>query len=93
MELEITWNRAVKVWWSIFWRYIIAMMAAMVIAGIIGVVIGFVFSALGAPTIMGEIIAFPVSVILALLASIVPFKMILGKDYGEFRLVLLQNES
>jgi hypothetical protein len=93
MELEVTWKRAVKVWWSYLWRNIIAIIVAMIIGFIVGVIIGFVLGFLGASTQIIKVIVTPISMIFGLLISIVPIKMILGKDFGEFRLVLLQTDA
>jgi hypothetical protein len=93
MELEVTWKRAAKVWWSYLWRNLIAIIVAMVIGGIIGAILGFVLGALGASIETIQIITMPIGAIIGLLISIVPIKMILGKDFGEFRLVLVQAKS
>ena len=90
MELEVTWKRAAKVWWSFLWRNIIAVIVAMILGGIVGFIIGFILGAMGVSTQTIQYITAPIGMIIGLLISIVPIKMILAKDYGEFRLVLLQ---
>ena len=93
MELEVTWKRTAKVWWSYLWRNIIACIVAFIIAFIVAFIIGFVLRALGASTQTIQVITAPIGIIIGLLISIVPIKMILGKDFGEFRLVLLQTDA
>lgn len=93
MELEVTWKRAAKVWWSYLWRSIIAIIVAMVLGGIVGFIIGFVLGAMGVSTQTIQFITAPIGMIIGLLISIVPIRMILGKDFGEFRLVLLQTSK
>jgi len=93
MELEVTWKRAAKVWWSYLWRNIVAIIVAMVLGGIAGFIIGFVLVAMGVSTQTIQFITAPIGMIIGLLISIVPIKMILGKDFGEFRLVLLQTSK
>lgn len=93
MELEVTWKRATKVWWSYLWRNLTALVAAMVIGGIIGAIFGFVLGALGVSVETIQVIVMPIGAIIGLLISIVPIKMILGKNFGEFRLVLVQDKS
>ncbi|MGO1233694.1 MAG: hypothetical protein ACTMHG_08240 [Marinobacter sp.] len=93
MELEVTWKRAAKVWWSYLWRSIIAIIVATVLGGIVGFIIGFVLGAMGVSTQTIQFITAPIGMIIGLLISIVPIKMILGKDFGEFRLVLLQTSK
>jgi hypothetical protein len=90
MELEITWKRATRVWWSYLWRNLIAIIIGMLLGGINGFILGFVLSMLGASSETVQFIVMPIGGIIGLLISIVPMKMILGKDFGEFRLVLLQ---
>jgi len=92
MELEVTWKRATKVWWSYLWRNLIALVFAMIIAAIMGAILGFVLGSVGASTETIQIVAMPIGVITGILMSIVPVKMILNKDFGEFRLVLIQNK-
>lgn len=92
MEVEITWRRTIRIWWSYLWRHVIAIVAAMFAGGIVGGIIGFVMGALGADVRLIQIIALPVGLVIGLGFSIVPLKMILGKNFGEFRLVLIKNE-
>jgi len=93
MELEITWGRVTRIWWSYVWRNLIAVIAAMVLGGILGAVLGFVMGKMGVPRQAILFITAPIGFIIGLLVSIVPMKLILGKDFGEFRLVLLSNDS
>jgi len=93
MELEITWNRAVRVWWSYLWRNLIAIVVAMLVGGLVGFIGGLVMGALGASIETVQFVTAPMGAIIGLLISIVPMKMILGKDFGEFRLVLLKKDS
>lgn len=90
MELEITWNRVLTVWWSYLWRNLIAIVVAMIAGGIVGFIIGFFMSVFGVSVETIQFVTAPIGFIIGLVISIVPMKMILGKDYGEFRLVLIQ---
>ena len=89
MELEVTWGRAVRVWWAYLWRGILAMLGAMVVGFVVGFAVGFVLgvAGVGVPTI--QMITAPIGAIIGLLMSIIPMKLILGKDFGEFRLSLV----
>ncbi|MDY0195316.1 MAG: hypothetical protein WC253_00150 [Sulfurovaceae bacterium] len=93
MELEVTWSRAIKVWWSYVWRNLIAIIASMIMGGIAGFIIGFVMAAFGAEKETMKTTAIIVGFIIGVAISIVPIKMILGMNFGEFRLVLLSNEN
>ena len=92
MELEITWSRAVRIWWSYLWRNLIAIVVAMLIGMVVGAVIGFILGTMGVPLRVIQIVVAPIGVVIGLAVSIVPLKMILGKDFGEFRLVLLAKQ-
>jgi len=93
MELEVTWSRAVKVWWSYVWRNLIAIIVSMIMGGIAGFIIGFVMTAFGAAEETMKTTVTIVGFIIGVAISIVPMKMILGMNFGEFRLVLLSNED
>ena len=91
MELEATWNRAIRVWWSLAWRSIIAAIVAMVFGGVVGFIVGVVGAILQLPIQAIQSVAAVLGIVIGLPISVVPIKLILGKDYGEFRLVLLSN--
>lgn len=90
MELEITWGRVVRIWWAYCWRNLIAIIVAMLVGAVIGGIFGFILGAAGASATTIKIVVMPIGAILGLVISIFPMKMILGKDFGEFRLVLVQ---
>lgn len=92
MELEVTWGRAVRVWWSFLWRNLIAILAAMLIGAIVGAILGFILGAAGVPVATIKMIGMPIGALIGLAISIVPVKLILGLDYGEFRLVLVSKQ-
>ena len=92
MELEVTWRRAVRVWWAYLWRAILSTVVAMIIGAIAGAILGVVIAVLGAPARLIQIIGYPLGLVIGLPISLVPIKLILGKDFGDFRLVLLAKE-
>lgn len=89
MELEITWGRVLKVWWAYFWRSIIAIVASIIFGGLVGFVLGFIMGAMGVAPHFAKYTIGPLGVIIGLGFSVIPMKMILGKDFGPFRLVLV----
>jgi Na+/citrate or Na+/malate symporter len=91
MELDITWKRATKVWWAYLWRNIVAIIAAVIIGAIIGAIFGFILGMLGSSQETIQVVVAPIGFIIGIGISIVPIKMILGKNFGEFRLVLIEN--
>ena len=90
MELEITWGRVVRIWWAYLWRNLIAVLVAMLIGALIGGILGAILGAAEVPPQTINIVVAPIASILGLAISIFPMKMILGKDFGEFRLVLVK---
>ena len=93
MELEVTGGRAIRVWWAYLWRNILAVIVAMFVGGLLGGVLGLIMGALGASERMIQVVGAPIGFVIGMVISIVPIKMILGKDFGEFRLVLLAKEE
>lgn len=93
MELEITWKRAVKVWWAYLWRSVLAALCAMLIGGLIGGIAGFIMGLMGASGESIQLLIAPIGIVIGIGISIVPIKLILGKDFGEFRLVLIKNST
>jgi ABC-type glycerol-3-phosphate transport system permease component len=89
MELEITWGRVTRVWWAFLWRSLIASIIAMIIGGIFGGIVGYTIAATGGAITTINIIIMSIGGIIGLGVSIIPMKMILGKDFGEFRLALV----
>jgi len=88
MELEVTWGRAIRVWWAYLWRNLIAIVAAVVAGGVAGGVLGFVLSAAGVPIEAIRVVSMAIGGTIGLVISVVPIKLILNKDFGEFRLSL-----
>ncbi|UCF81808.1 MAG: hypothetical protein JSV08_01320 [Acidobacteriota bacterium] len=82
-ELEVTWGRTVRVWWAYLWR-------SMLITFIIGFVMGLL-QAQGA--FNSDLPIQLVGIIISLAFSLVVMKMILGKDFREFRLVLIRKDD
>ena len=93
MELEITWNRVIRVWWAHFWRNLIAIIVAMILGGIVGFILGLILGILKFESQSIKYVAFIFGSIIGLFISTFPMKMILGKDFGEFRLVLLSKTT
>lgn len=92
MELEVTWGRAAKVWWAYLWRNLIALVVGMILGGVMGFVLGIIMGALGFEAQTIQYVITPIGFLMGIAISIVPIKMILGKDFGQFRLVLVSKE-
>lgn len=98
-EVEVTTKRLLKVWWAFLWRSVLvtigAMAVSMVVGAVVGAALGFVMHLGGYGTEEIQIVARPVGMVLGGLIgvgfSIIPVKLLLGKSFGEFRLVLVSN--
>jgi hypothetical protein len=93
MELEITWKRTLILWWAFFWRNLFAILASHIIGYIIGLIVSVIGDFLGADITTILWLSGSLGVTIGLLISIIPLKMILGKDFGQFRLVLLSKKE
>ena len=92
-ELEVTWKRVSRVWLSYLWRNIIAIVFTIIICLIVGAIVGFIMAHLGIKKSTAEWVAGIIGFIIGLIISIIPLKMIIGKDFGSFRLVLVSKNS
>jgi hypothetical protein len=90
MELEVTWGRAIKVWWAYAWRNFLAIIACLIAATILGFIAGLVMGAAGAAPSTIKVVTFPLGFITGVAFSIIPMKLILGKNFGEFKLALVK---
>ncbi len=93
MELEATYRRAVHVWWAFFWRSIIATILGSILSAILGGILGFIMGFIGFGTGAISFFSGILGFVIGLGISIVPVKLILNKNYGEFELVLLLNQD
>ncbi len=93
MELEVTWGRTARVWWAYLWRNLIAVAAGSLVGIVLGAILGFILGAAGARAETIRLAVFPIGAVVGLLVSIVPIRLILGMNFGEFRLVLLRNAN
>lgn len=89
-ELEITWPRAFRIWWSYLWRNLIAIIVAMLLGGIVGFILGFIMGMFGLPAKTIQLVTTLTGAVIGLGISIIPMKLILGKNFGKFRLVLVE---
>jgi len=86
-EIEITWLRASRIWWSWAWR---TMLWTIFTAILFGIIIGFVIAIMGIPIepFTPYIQTFGASI--GIFFGILAFKIILAKRFNGFRIVLLR---
>ena len=91
VEVEVTWGKVTKIWWSILWRYILF---AALIGGVIGFIVGIFATiahidkvTLGRTCLIGGLLtAFPVSLWVLM-------KVIQKKNFGDFRIALMTDKT
>ena len=80
-EVELSWERAIKVWWSLVWR-------SLLFGGLAGGVAGFIVGILGFPHLgglAGLVVGIPVGMWVV--------KLVLAKSFSDFRLALVALEN
>jgi uncharacterized membrane protein YjjP (DUF1212 family) len=86
-EVELTWNRSMRVWWLFVWR---SAVGGFVFAFVVGFIAGFLNFVLGKPLqtgVFGAILGFVTSMIW----STFVIRMALQKHYRDFRIRLVPN--
>ena len=87
-ELEITWQRTIRIWWAWLWR---AFALSMVCGGLIGFAIGLFGSMLGfhnlAPLTM------VVGSVVGVIAGVAMLVTALKKSYPGFRVALISQSD
>jgi ABC-type sugar transport system permease subunit len=95
--LPVTKIRVLKVWWAYFWRSLVTFLAMFVIVILVSIALG-IFLAMLLPMVgldaehvqrLVRLAGFVLGFLAGLLSSAIPLWLILGKDFGEFRLALI----
>jgi hypothetical protein len=92
-ELEVTWPRALRVWWALAWRSFLA----IPLAGALGCVIGFVMGLLGPLLHVDQrrvmfaiqLVVMPMGAAIGVLVGIWATRAVLRKSFREFRIALI----
>ena len=88
-ELEITWGRSLKVWWSMVWRLVIF---GAVAGLIVGIIVGIVGAIIGIDQGVAQLISGLGGALISLPIGVWVVKIILGKNFSDFRIALLSIE-
>jgi len=89
-EVDITWDKVTKVWWSLMWR-------GLLFGLLSGFVLGFIIGFVGTLAHVDKSIIQPLCIIAGLLVGI-PVGLwvtrnVLKKKYKDFRIALVSNLS
>ncbi len=93
IELKPTLRRVIKIWWAYVWRYAVACAVSFVIAAVAGAVLGYSMGARGYSREVTKATAYAVGLFIGVATTIVPLKLIIGKQFKGFRLVLLKTSA
>lgn len=93
VELSPTWNQALHVWWAFLWRNLIAIVVAFFVSFSVCFLLAVILSVFRVPLGIITIIAYPVAALIGLGTSIFPIKMILGKKFKGFRLIIVEDKK
>jgi len=89
MELEVTWKRLLRIWWAWLWRSLLATAAAWVMSFFGGLWLGALTRWLALPVELATTLALALGFLLGLVMTVFPLWQIVGRNFGDFRLVLL----
>jgi hypothetical protein len=98
MELELNWERALRIWWSFTWRMIIGGIAVFLIEEVLVWLIGFSIEGFGVSPISVDqykrIASQLIGLAFALALPLIIFKFFLFRvDFGQYRIALLSKDS
>ena len=88
-ELEVTWDRTLKVWWSLAWR---AVLFGFLGGFVIGFVVGFLGGLVGAEKQVVMLLYKMAALIAFIPIGIWVVKVVLIKRFPGFRIALIQSD-
>jgi uncharacterized membrane protein len=88
-EVELTLNRVVKVWWSLFWRGVLFGGGS---GFLLGFIIGFGGALIGIPRQTGEALATLATFLVGVPIGILIIRTVLRKRFSDFRIALVADE-
>ena len=89
-EITPEFSQLLRIWWAFVWRNILVSIVAMLGGFCVGFVLGFIMGAVGVPLIIIKIVCGSMGFVLGVAFSFFPVKMVVGKDFGDFRLVVVK---
>lgn len=89
-ELEVTWFRVIKVWWSLTWRIVIY---GMIFGIVVSLPLGLATTALGLDEALANHVTRNIPTLAALLLGIWVTRVVLRKTYSDFRIVLVPSDE
>ena len=91
-ETSPSMKHILRIWWEYLWRNIVFVIPGSFIVGFItGFIAAIIFDLIGIDEHIGKIVVGTICGLIGLGLSTIPFKMIIGKKIGNFRLVILED--
>ena len=84
--LEVTWGRAVKVWWSIAWR---AVLVSVLLGFAVGIVVGLFAVGGGMSAVAAASLGQLIGGVLGITVSVWAVRKALTRSFSDFTIVLL----
>lgn len=88
-ELEVTWTRATKIWWSLAWR---GVLFGMIAAALAGFLVGLVLGSAGNPELV-EPTARITGMAVGIPIGIWVVRTVLSKEYRHYRIALVPSHE
>jgi hypothetical protein len=92
-EIPISWNYVFKIWFSLLWWSLVFLVLVVILCGSIGFVLGYIMGLFGIEQNVILLICGVGGFVTALPLSVIPIKTIVGKNFGKFKLTLLDKEK
>ncbi len=89
-ELEVTWLRSIKVWWSITWRVVIYSLA---LGFIVSMPLGLAAAALELDVSLARWLTQTAGMLCGFFIAVWVIKIVLGKHYSDFRIILVPSDE
>lgn len=88
--VEVTWKRALKVWWSLMWR---GLLFGFLGGAIVGFILGFIMGIARVDPNTIKAVCQIAGYIVSLLIGIAVTKIVLKKRYSDFRIALIEESK
>ena len=93
MELDATWGRSIRIWWGFLWRYALSTVIVLIFGLPVAILMGTLLGLSSVSPETASTIGSVVGAIAVLFCPLLAIKMLLNRNYGEFRLAIVKNKN
>ncbi|MGA2232144.1 MAG: hypothetical protein ABSH22_14705 [Tepidisphaeraceae bacterium] len=90
---DITWSMATRAWAACFWRFLLTFAALLVATTILFAMVAGIAVPLGLDRQLAFLLFLILVFLAACFASFFALKLVIGRDFGSYRLVMLGQQS